>query len=200
VVRAGGEPLTRDRLGSPRVRLFVALELPKEAVDAMAEWAQQALAPVDALRLVRRESLHATLVFLGYQYERDIERIAEVSLGAGSETFELTPAEVVPVPRSRPRLFALDLEDGAGGLGVWQGELSERLHAARLYEPEHRPFWPHVTMARVKRGARVPRGLELPALPPALHEPFTAFRVTLFKSTLRPSGAVYEALATTDVE
>jgi 2'-5' RNA ligase len=105
---------------------------------------------------------------------------------------------MVPVPRSRPRLFALGLEDAGGALGAWQGALSERLEAARLYEPEQRPFWPHVTLARVKRGARVPRGLELPALPEELRRPFRAGRVTLFRSTLRRSGAVYDALASVD--
>ena len=76
----------------------------------------------------------------------------------------------------------------------WQGALSGRLHAARFYEPEKRPFWPHVTLARVKRGAKVGR-LVLPELSPEIAKPFEAKRVTLFRSTLRPSGAVYEPLA-----
>jgi 2'-5' RNA ligase len=55
-----------------------------------------------------------------------------------------------------------------------------------------------VTLARVKRGARPPRGLELPGLPPELAQPFTASRLTLFRSTLKPSGAVYDALVSRD--
>jgi len=102
----------------------------------------------------------------------------------------------VPVPHRRPRLYALGLEDGGGGLHGWQDGLSRRLEEARLYEPEKRPFWPHVTLARVKRGARAP-GLELPQLPPGLAAPFSASRVTLFRSTLKRSGAVYEPLAST---
>jgi 2'-5' RNA ligase len=190
----------RERLGSPRARLFVALELPPDVTGAVADWARGAFAPVAELRLVRRESLHVTLVFLGYQAERDVEQIAEVSFADGGGPFGLVPRGAVPVPRSRPRLFALDLEDGEGELVRWQAELSERLEAARFYEPEKRPFWPHVTLARVKRGAKVPRGFEAPAPPAALREPFTATRVTLFRSTLKPSGAVYEALASSDVD
>jgi RNA 2',3'-cyclic 3'-phosphodiesterase len=190
--------MARERLGSPRARLFVALELPEDVVGAVALWAQEAFGHVDELRLVRPQSLHVTLVFLGYHPEREIERIAEVSFGAGGGSFELTPTGAVPVPRSRARLLALVLED-AGGLVQWQDGLSRRLEAAGLYEPEKRPFWPHVTLARVKRGARVPRGLELPEVPPELAQPFTASRVTLFRSTLKPSGAVYEALAGVDL-
>jgi RNA 2',3'-cyclic 3'-phosphodiesterase len=190
--------MARERLKSPRARLFVALELPEEVVDAAAGWSRAALGPVEELRLVRPESLHVTLVFLGYQAERDIERIAEVSLAEGGAAFELTPEGTVPVPRSRPRLFALGLEDRGGAVVGWQEGLSRRLEAAGLYEPEKRPFWPHVTLARVKRAAKVSRGLELPELPPELRQPFTASRVTLFRSTLKPSGAVYEPLASSE--
>ena len=62
----------------------------------------------------------------------------------------------MPVPQRRPRLYALGLEDDGGALHGWQDGLSRRLEEARLYEPEKRPFWPHVTLARVKRGARAP--------------------------------------------
>jgi 2'-5' RNA ligase len=185
----------KERLGSPRVRLFVALELPDGVRDGVAAWSHEAFGSVAELRLLRPEALHVTLVFLGYQAERDVERIADVSFGEAGGRFELAARGAVPVPRSRPRLFALDLDDAGDELVRWQGGLSDRLAAARFYEPEKRPFWPHVTLARVKRGAKVPRGFEPPALPAGLREPFTATRVTLFRSTLKPSGAVYEALA-----
>jgi len=196
--------VAKERLGSPRARLFVALELPGEFVEGLSAWGREAFGEVRALRLLRPESLHVTLVFLGYQAERDIERIAEVALGvgvgagAGVGGFGLAPEGVVPVPRSRPRLFALDLEDAGAALGEWQAGLSERLEAARFYEPEKRPFWAHVTLARVKRGEKVGRGLEVPDLPDALREPFRAGRVTLYRSTLRRSGAVYEPLASVE--
>ena len=186
--------MARERLGSPRARLFVALELPGDVVEELDRWSRKAFAGVRELRAVRPESLHVTLVFLGYQAERDIERIAEVSLEGGVEEFELTPRGVLPVPRSRPRLFALDLEDPGEAVVRWQGALSDRLEAARFYEPEKRPFWPHVTLARVKRGEKV-RRLEVPELPEPLRRPFQATRVTLFRSVLQRSGAVYEPLA-----
>jgi 2'-5' RNA ligase len=190
--------VVRERLGSPRARLFVALELPGAVVDAAARLARDAFGPVEGLRLLRPESLHVTLVFLGYLPEREIERIAEVALGEGSEEFGLRAEAVLPVPRGRPRLYALGLEDAGGALNGWQEALSRRLEGAGLYEPEKRPFWPHVTLARMKRGARPPRELALPEPPPQLCKPFSASRVTLFRSTLKPSGAVYEPLASTD--
>jgi len=187
--------VAKERLGSPRARLFVALELPEEVVGGAAALARDAFGPVDGLRVVRRESLHVTLVFLGYHPEREIERIAATAFSGGAAAFGLVADAVVPVPRSRPRLYALGLEDAGGALHGWQDALSRRLEEARLYEPEKRPFWSHVTLARVKRGARAPSGLALPELPAELRQPFRASRVTLFRSTLKASGAVYEPLA-----
>ena len=83
-----------------------------------------------------------------------------------------------------------------GGSGAVQSALSEALAAGGWYAPEKRPFLPHVTVARVGRGARVRRGLELPALPADLA--FRASTVTLFRSRLSPAGARYEGLASVE--
>ena len=56
----------KERLGSPRLRLFVALELPEEITAPLARWAGDAFGGHPDLRLVRPESLHVTLAFLGY--------------------------------------------------------------------------------------------------------------------------------------
>jgi 2'-5' RNA ligase len=186
--------MAKERLGSPRVRLFVALDLPPGFVGALAGWAEATFAAHPDLRLVRPESLHVTLVFLGYRYERDVERIAEVSFAEPFQPVQLEPVAVKPVPRGRPRLFALDLAEPGGALTGWQARLSRRLEQAGLYEPEKRAFWPHVTIARAPRG-KAPRGIAVPDLPEELSAPFTAGDLTLYRSTLRPQGAVYEPLA-----
>ncbi len=186
--------MPQERPGSPRARLFVALDLPEAIVAALAEWARGAFAGAPGLRVVRPESLHVTLVFLGYQYERDVERIAALTFAEPLARVELQVADVRPVPRGRPRLFALGLADREGALTRWRQDLADRLQAARLYEPEQRPFWPHVTLARAQRG-KTPTGVALPALPAALSSPFATDRLTLYRSTLRPQGAVYDALA-----
>ena len=105
----------------------------------------------------------------------------------------LRPAEVMPVPPRRPRLFALDLDDPDGDCTRLQQSVSDALEAKRFYKPEKRPFWPHVTLARVKRNLRAE---PLPTHPPPL-EPFRAPQVTLYRSTLRPQGAQYDPLAKT---
>jgi RNA 2',3'-cyclic 3'-phosphodiesterase len=157
----------------------------------MAAWRDELVAGRPELRPVAPHALHLTLVFLGWQDESDVPRIAELAAGAvaGLAPARLAPAAVKPIPPRRPRLFALDLAEEEGAATAVHEALSGALEEARLYRPEKRPFWPHVTLARVKRGARA-GDLEPDALPP----PFEAAELTLYRSTLRPQGALYEPL------
>jgi 2'-5' RNA ligase len=174
--------------------MFVALDLPAGPRRELGAWRDQLLEGRRDLRPVREEALHVTLVFLGWQDEAAAPKIAEAAFSARPEAAAplLTPAEVRPLPPRDPRLFALDLDDEEGRAGALQGVVSDALEAGRWYRPEKRPFWPHVTLARVKRGERrVPPLVGDP--PPA--EPLAADTLTLYRSTLRPQGAIYDPLA-----
>jgi RNA 2',3'-cyclic 3'-phosphodiesterase len=179
-----------DRPGSPRARLFVALEPTDSARRELAAWRDELLGGRHELRPVGEHALHLTLVFLGWQYEREVERIGDlVETASGDGAPLLTPIAVKPVPPRRPRLFALDLDDEGGRAGALQAALSSGLEGARLYRPEKRPFWPHMTLARVKRDRRA-APIEADRLPEAFDAPV----LTLYRSTLRPQGAVYDPL------
>ena len=170
----------------------MALDLPERERTALAAWRDGLIAGRDDLRPVAEEALHVTLTFLGYRPETEAGAIAEAMRAgaAGREAPLLGAAEVVPLPPRRPRLFALDLDDPAGACGRLQQSVSDALEAERFYRPEKRPFWPHVTLARVKRDRRAE---SLPGDAPPL-DPFRARQVTLYRSVLRPQGARYEAL------
>jgi 2'-5' RNA ligase len=202
--------VTKERQKSPRARLFVALDLPDRVRDGLVAWQREALTD-PALRPLAPEALHVTLCFLAYQPERDIERIAEVMRSIGARPVEARfMEEPVAVPPNRPRLFAAGAESEAAI--ELQAELSNRLEAERFYRPEKRPFWPHVTVARVKpekrsasdrRGRRRGRPIRVETapkvLPAELLEPFDAVRVALYRSNLRPTGAEYVSLAELDL-
>lgn len=159
----------------------------------MVEWQARALAGRDDLRAVAPDALHVTLAFLGSRPEEEIEPIAVAVAGAVAA---LAPARLAaltakPVPRRRPRLFALDLEDDEHGRAASvQAAIAAALEHPGFYEPERRAFWPHITIARVARGERHPAPLTVP--PPA--DPFTASEVTLYRSHLGRGPARYEAL------
>jgi 2'-5' RNA ligase len=175
--------------------MFVALDLPEPARRELAAWRDTLVDGRSDVRPVRAEALHVTLAFLGWQDEAQAEHIAQAAFVAtsGLPAAVLRPGEVRPVPPRGPRLFALDLDDEGARCVELQAAVSEALTAERVYRPEKRPFWPHVTLARVKRGARA---RPLPDSPPP-GEPFEAAELTLYRSTLRPQGALYEPLART---
>lgn len=192
--------MAKERLKSPRLRLFVALDLPESVRVEVERWRTKAFAREDRVRLPPAASLHFTLAFLGYQYERDLERIAEaattaIATAAPELHFEREP---VGIPRRRPRLYALEAA-GEGILTLAQ-ELHGRLEMTRLWQREKRPLWPHLTIAKMRperRGSRRPARLSSapPSLPETLTNPFLAERLILYRSILHPHGAEYVPVA-----
>lgn len=190
--------MAKERLKSPRVRLFVALDLPDEVREGLAAWGREALSD-PALRPVPPEALHITLAFLGYRPKTEVEAIAEAvrESVAPAPWLELRDPEQRP-PRGRARLYALPaISPGAEAL---QAGLEQMLTEEGFYKPEKRPFWPHVTVARVRpeaRGSRRPAVVsKSPAkLPEELSEARICRRMTLYRSELQPQGARYVPLA-----
>lgn len=174
------------------LRLFLALDLPGDARRSLAAWRDSELTRPAALRPVPERSLHVTLVFLGATEEGAVGALWACVAGAvgASQAARFAPAGVRGVPRGRPRLVALDLADeGAHAAGLHR-EVVAALAASRLYEPDERPFWPHVTLARVRRGARADRWN--PAAP--WSQAFTSSRLTLYESRPASGGAEYRPL------
>jgi 2'-5' RNA ligase len=175
-----------------RTRLFVALDLPAAARAAIEHWRSSALHDVDGLRLVAQEALHATLCFLGW---RSADEIGQIGAACAEALGERTPpalgfSEPLWLPRRRPRVLAVALDDRSGVLGEIQAGVSAALSAGDWYEPEARPFLPHVTVARVARGASV-RPVELARLGSL---DFDGAAVTVYRSRLERAGARYEPL------
>jgi RNA 2',3'-cyclic 3'-phosphodiesterase len=172
------------------IRLFVALALPQAARAALARFRDAAADPA-VWRPLADDSFHVTLTFLGHRPEEDVERVAAVLRGLEPwRPPELALGDGLLLPPRRGRVLTVALADPDGLLGALQADLSAGLAAAGVYEPEARPFRPHVTVARLRSGARPPRTLE--GAPEPLS--FTAGAVTLYRSRLGRGGAVYEPL------
>ena len=178
--------------------MFVALDLSAELRDGIVAWGRRELRD-PALRVVAPEALHVTLAFLGYLPEKTIGKLAEIVRGLEATAPVLRLEDPVAKPSlRRARLFALPAL--APAAVTLQRELEGKLIAERIYKPEGRPFWPHVTVARVRsagRGSRRPAAVESPpgALSKRLLEPALCVRVTLYRSVLQPQGSRYTPLA-----
>jgi 2'-5' RNA ligase len=190
---------------SGHLRLFVALDLPGDAREAIAAWQRANAEAVEAggWRPVAPENLHVTLAFLGDHPESRVGEAASLieSLDAVRIPAMLLP-EPVPLPRRQPRLMALEVESEAAA--ALQAPLATRLGAAGFLEPEDRPFWPHITVFRRSRGAveRAAPGARIAPIQGADGGHGHAFgfvRVALYRSQNRPDGSSYSRLAARDL-
>jgi 2'-5' RNA ligase len=190
--------VTKEESKSPRARLFVALDPPEELREGIVAWGREELAD-PALRPVAPESLHITLAFLGHRPEEEIDEIAAVVREgvAPAPWVEVLDPEPRP-PRGRARVYALPVL--SPGTEALQAGVAQGLVEGGFFEPEKRPFWPHVTVARVRpegRGSRRPAVVAEPPgkLPEGLSEARVCRRMTLYRSELKPTGARYVPLA-----
>jgi len=158
-------------------RLFIAVWPPEEVVADLT-----ALHRKDqrGVRFVPPESWHITLRFLGEARPDDV-RAALEGWSMPAATVRLGPAVDVLAER------ALVLP--ASGLDDIADEVAER--TAHLGEPPRKRFIGHLTLARVKPYAQMPR-----VLGSMLDAEFVADEVALVQSRLDPAGARYETIDT----
>jgi 2'-5' RNA ligase len=174
------------------LRLFAALELPRTAVAALEAFRDAAADP-QLWRPLPAESLHVTLAFLGATDESVVPRLEaalRASPGPTTRAPRLRLAGSLLLPPRRPRVLCVALDDLDGTLAQLQARVSDALAATGAYTPESRPFVPHVTVARLRPGARAPRVVDV--APERLE--FRGEALTLFVSRLSPRGARYEPL------
>ena len=144
--------VAEERPKSPRARLFVALDLPEELREGIVAWGREELA-APALRPVAPESLHVTLAFLGPRPEEEIEEIASVVREAVGPAPWVEVLDPEPRPlRGRARVYALPVL--SPGTEALQAGVEQGLVEGGFFEPEKRPYWPHVTVARVRPEGR----------------------------------------------
>jgi 2'-5' RNA ligase len=181
---------------SDRGRLFVALDLDDDARRALTGWRDAVFADHHGggdFRPVAPDALHVTLCFLGNQPLAEVDAIAAAcAVSADGSIRGLRLGGAVWLPRRRPRVLGVGIEDPVGALARVQAGLASALAAGGWYRPEQRPFLAHVTVARVV-GDRRPRAAPTLTPPPGL-ELAAADAVTLYRSHLSPRGSRYEAL------
>lgn len=175
------------------MRAFVAIDLPEPVRDPIA--ALQAALPVG--QPVRAENLHLTLAFLGEQQEALIE---EAHLGLqriNAPEFDLKLSGLDTFGGADPKILFVGAAKN-GPLGHLRKLVRSAMHGAGIQLDRER-FRPHVTLARFRRGMtlydveRLRRFLSDCA--DFAPEPFGVTSFTLYRSTLRPDGAVHEELA-----
>ena len=165
------------------IRLFCALTLPDNVLDRLVEW--QAGLSAGEYRLVRRENLHITLAFLGSRPTREVQPILAELQATADGTRPIVLREHRYRETRSVGMLVFDDEDGAAG--ELARDLHERLRGLGVYEPERRPWLPHLTIARFRERPRLTPSL--PGLGPVVPS-----GAAVYHSVLRRTGAEYVVL------
>ncbi len=154
-----------------------------------------------AVRWVRPDGIHLTLKFLGEVSAGSLAQVADVlervSPAHGPFDLSLGGLGCFPNPR-RPRVIWVGVEEPSGRLHALRQALEGQFERMG-YRREGRPFSAHLTLGRVREGAASDEvqdiGRCIALEPPPDLGTVHVETICLFRSDLRPSGAVYTRLA-----
>jgi RNA 2',3'-cyclic 3'-phosphodiesterase len=172
------------------MRAFVAVFPPPEVQDALIDAARTL--PTDAFRLTAPERVHLTLKFLGEVPAGDLPRLTSAleRIGRNSSPFDASTSGFGAFPSTRrARILWAGIGDGSEELGSLARAV-EHLLEPEGFDPEDKPFVPHLTLGRARRAVPFdPSATVLPELR------FPVREVALVQSRHEPSGLTYSSLA-----
>ncbi len=172
-------------VGDERLRLFLGFRLPATTAHQVVRWQREELDAPEGARLVPEENLHVTIAFLGSRPAGELAAIAGAlrESAGGAERPSLRPTGY----RETRSVGMLVFDDEEGRATRIAEEAHARLARLGVYEPEQRPWLPHLTVVRFR---------ERPRLRPPIPDlgPVTMSDAAVYISRLRPTGAQYEVL------
>lgn len=180
------------------MRTFVAIELDKTIKDTLSALIQKLETGGSNIRWVKPQGMHLTLKFLG---EVSADKITEVKavLGSIAKDYSRFPLSlkgtgIFPPAARVPRVVWIGLEKNESLQNI-QARVENELHNIQ-FPREKREYHSHLTLGRVKG----PQNLEtvMGTLNQYKETEFGGMnvnKITLFKSTLKPTGAEYTILS-----
>jgi 2'-5' RNA ligase len=179
------------------LRTFVAIDLPASVQAALDRFEKELQEAQAAIAWVKPERVHLTLKFLG---EVLPERIPEIQKGlehvaSSAMPFRLQPSSCGAFPTLKQmRVIWVGLTGDWEALKRLQTGVEEAMGELG-FKKEERPFRAHLTLGRVK-GSRHLRALQdlLVSRQGFEAEAFDVTELVLYKSDLRPEGALYTPL------
>ena len=179
------------------IRSFIAIDFPEETRKALEDIQKKLKKSEAGVRWVKPSSIHLTLKFLGNIHLAQVEDIA---LAVAEEVRDQPPitlgaAGLGAFPsRKKPRVIWIGMEGEVQRLTRIQARVENALEPLGFVR-EKRVFQPHLTIGRVKDRRRLQALID--ALATLDMEPFNSFdadEIILYKSDLRPTGAIYTKL------
>ncbi|MFA5375349.1 MAG: RNA 2',3'-cyclic phosphodiesterase [Dehalococcoidia bacterium] len=183
------------------IRSFIALELPDNVKETVALIIKR-LRPAQHryVKWVSPEGTHMTIKFLGNIYSSQISQITTIMKTAAGKVppLDLRLGGLGMFPNEqRPRVIWVALEGNTEPLATMQREIEKALEPLG-FAPENRAFTPHLTLGRVRDNASSDDRKEIAVVVKEkkidYEASFTLREISLMKSTLTPTGAIYNRL------
>ncbi len=191
-----------------QVRTFIAIELDEKIKADLTKLEERlkAKVPQGSVRWVGPEGIHLTLKFLGDVPANRIEQIeqaiAQACAGFPSFSFSVGGLGCFPDAR-RPRVVWVGVQEERGILKRLQKAIEDGMEKLG-FPPEGREFHAHLTLGRTQQRASSGDTRRLGQLVEEMDigelGRMEARAVSLIKSDLRPTGAVYTRLAEVKLE
>ena len=180
------------------MRAFIAISLPEEIKKFLAHVQDELKATGADVKWVKPKNIHLTLKFLGEIDEEKLKAVNEI-LKETAETqkqYTITVGQAGAFPNiNSPRVIWMGIEKGTDTLKQTAQVLDEKLQKIG-FPKEEKPFSAHITLGRVRSARNRTKLTEtLKKLSEAQLQHTSEFPVTaitFFKSTLTPSGPIYE--------
>ncbi|RMG41227.1 MAG: RNA 2',3'-cyclic phosphodiesterase [Candidatus Dadabacteria bacterium] len=177
------------------MRLFTAVALPEDVLNELTI-VQESLKKKlgQNFRFTPAEQLHITLKFIGEFPEDSLEKLSEklkeAAAKTASGTISLSGLGAFPGVASA-RIIWAGINDRDGVLSSLFKLVDEATCALEV-PAEKRPYTPHITLARLRRGRKLSEkiGPELTRLPINSNQ-FTVREFSLFSSKLTSEGAIH---------
>jgi 2'-5' RNA ligase len=181
---------------SELARVFLSIDIENQTLLPHISETQNKLdTSLAKMKLVEIENIHFTLRFLGDTSLTRIDEIKSCLDQIQIEPFEIEIHGVGAFPNSRrPRVIWIGVNHNADRIRDLNTEIDSHLKELG-YKPEKKRFTPHATIARVryiKDAEQLVKNID--ELVDSTIGPMTVSRFNMKKSTLTPSGPIYETL------
>lgn len=178
------------------VRSFIALELTAEIQEQLAQIQNELKKSGADVKWVNPSGIHLTLKFLGNVSLKLLEEIKKVinQLAEDHQRFEIELSQLGAFPKIEyPRVIWVGIKQGKEQAVQLAQDLEKRLMNLG-FSPEKRTFNPHLTLGRVRSAQNRVQLKSLLQSTTFAQKIMSAEKITLFKSTLKPQGAIYQPL------
>jgi len=180
---------------SSSIRAFIAVELPTDLKDTIAQIQTELKKSGADVKWVKPENCHITIKFLGDVSSEQIGSIQRVldECGRSQESFRLTMNSAGAFPTTdKPNIIWLGLTDENNRLAEITAGVEERLSNIG-FPKEARPFTAHITIGRTRSGSTKALSQTLKTMTVPTHN-IDIKTLTLFQSKLSSTGPSYSVL------